>query len=206
MQIKCDICSKDFLRCKGHINRRKHHFCSRQCYKIWRYSTKVKEEINRKIGISHIGKKQYSQYRRKTFYCESCGKEYWRRLGELKRFGSRFCSQSCVGIWLCKNVRKKNTDIENIVSNLLKESNIEFQAQKQIKRIAIVDFLIKGKVVIEADGDYWHSTDKQKEKDIKRDKVLSKMGYIIIRFLGSEIKTNPQKCLKTIKEKCRTSF
>ena len=202
--LNCEICRKEFILSEKRIARRKHHFCSRECYKKWRYSPKVKAEINRKIGLAHTGKLQLKQMKRKVVFCEICGRRIERSLGYFTRKRRRvpysFCSDKCWGIWFYKHCKKKNTDIEQIIANRLKKNNIQYESQKQIGKVAIVDFLIKGKIVIEADGDYWHSLSINREKDRNRDKILSQMGYIILRFLGSKIKERPDECIRTIKE------
>lgn len=65
-----------------------------------------------------------------------------------------------------------------------------------------VDFYItaiyKGKeknVVVECDGHNFHEkTKEQAAKDKQRDRYLARAGYIVIRFTGSEIWSNPDKC------------
>lgn len=65
-----------------------------------------------------------------------------------------------------------------------------------------VDFKL-GNKIIEFDGDYWHSTDKQKKIDIIRDDILNKKGYIIKRIKENEYRLNKVKivndCLEFLK-------
>lgn len=64
------------------------------------------------------------------------------------------------------------------------------------------DFLIctifQGKsyeLVIECDGhDYHEKTKEQARRDKRRDRNMTKAGYIVMRFTGSEIWKNPYKC------------
>lgn len=71
-----------------------------------------------------------------------------------------------------------------------------------------VDFLItvyypkleKGKCfVIECDGYEFHQkTKEQVQKDYERDRLLQANNYEILRFSGSEIYKNPEKCVSCI--------
>ncbi len=95
----------------------------------------------------------------------------------------------------------KDTGIEVILQNFLKELDIEFETQKliKIKPSHSVDLYIPSlNLVIEADGIWWHGHPKfepLKEHQIKqkkRDKIqtekMVKLGYKVLRLWGSEIK------------------
>ena len=47
------------------------------------------------------------------------------------------------------------------------------------------DFIV-GKIIVEIDGERWHSSLEQKERDAKRDAVLSALGYRIYRIPSKE--------------------
>lgn len=89
------------------------------------------------------------------------------------------------------------TDIERIVFNLLVQNKIEFVFQYPIrcKYGYIADFFIpKVNLIIEADGERWHNS----QKDNKRDAVLRKKGFSILRLKGDDIKNNPSQCTELI--------
>jgi len=54
------------------------------------------------------------------------------------------------------------------------------------------------KVGVEVDGHDFHKTKEQRTKDAHRDRVLTKAGWTILRFTGSEIFSNPYKAAKEI--------
>lgn len=68
-------------------------------------------------------------------------------------------------------------------------------------KILSVDFKF-GDKIIEFDGDYWHSKECQKDKDILRDKYLKSNGYKILRIKENEFNNDRvniiNKCLKFI--------
>ena len=55
-----------------------------------------------------------------------------------------------------------------------------------------VDFILKdARLIVELDGYAYHSTPAQLKKDAIRQRYLSRAGYTVIRFTGSEIACNP---------------
>jgi very-short-patch-repair endonuclease len=79
------------------------------------------------------------------------------------------------------NNRNKWTYPERMVAEFLEELNIPFDYNKKILKY-YPDFLVKNNIIIEVDGDRWHSSKEAKEKDSIRDKDLSDNGYIIYRL------------------------
>ena len=58
----------------------------------------------------------------------------------------------------------------------------------------VVDFLINDKFIVEIDGHEWHKTKDQRFSDYKRERHLIRGGFIVIRFMGSEIFIDPRQC------------
>lgn len=62
-----------------------------------------------------------------------------------------------------------------------------------------VDFLVEGRrIVVECDGYDYHKTKEQLLIDCKRQRDLTLQGYQVIRFSGTEINDNPDKCVKEL--------
>lgn len=81
------------------------------------------------------------------------------------------------------------TKLEIIVAAVLGDLEIEYEREKRIGRYSI-DFYVPGKnLVIECDGEYWHSKPKAQEKDARRDAYLVSHGYTIIRLPEADIKS-----------------
>ena len=97
------------------------------------------------------------------------------------------------------------TDIEQIMFDALTKEDIEFVEQFPIrgKYGYIADFLLsKHKIIIECDGEQWH----KKLRDNKRDAVLRKLGYKILRFTGTEIRKDIQTCLTKIRQEINSTL
>lgn len=73
---------------------------------------------------------------------------------------------------------------------------IDFVIQYPIKFSFIIDIAFPDqKLAIELDGDYWHSTKKNRQRDKMKDSILKREGWSIIRILGSDIETDVSKCV-----------
>ena len=66
---------------------------------------------------------------------------------------------------LIYDFRKDMTTLEYSVAKLLKDNNFVYKTEYNIENM-VVDFLLSHKVIIEANGDYWHR--KTKVRDIKK--------------------------------------
>jgi very-short-patch-repair endonuclease len=69
-----------------------------------------------------------------------------------------------------------------------------------------IDFVIEvsgdnSKFAIELDGhDFHEKTKEQAARDRQRERSITKRGYTIIRFTGSEVFSNPRKCVEEVIE------
>jgi len=116
----------------------------------------------------------------------------------------RKMSEAAKGRWHSATYRKKTLDgqqkhwlskeptsIEKKVYSELKERGLLFEKQKLINGKFLVDAYIPSlNLVIEADGDYWHSLDRVVKKDKAENAYLIKCGYDLIRLSEKEINNN----------------
>ena len=106
-----------------------------------------------------------------------------------------------------------DTSIELLLAKNLIKEKIPFVKQLNIDNKFSCDFAVPFyKIIIECDGDYWHANpkiynrkklDKRQKvninRDLFKDKYLSKKGWVILRFFESEIKSNVNRCIDKIK-------
>jgi len=94
------------------------------------------------------------------------------------------------------NRKFKDTSIELKVEEELKRRGINYQKQIPLCNIAVVDFYLpEYRIVIQADGDYWHNLLGAKERDEKQDRVLMFNGFNVYRFWEHEINESIEKCI-----------
>ena len=130
--------------------------------------------------------------------CKVCKRERYVYPREFKYGKGKFCSNRCSAIWNMKYTKKHNTSIEVAIKNELIRRNIPYMEQTPILGIALVDFLLPNKIIIQCDGNYWHSKEKNKGKDIAQDTILFFKGYKVFRFTETEIKKSSSKCVDKI--------
>lgn len=172
---KGGLISKKCLKCGKEINvkkcfKDKSSFCSRNCANT--YNTK---------GRKRTGK---------ILMCKVCNKEFYRNHSAINRKEKKpqYCSQRCRAIASVKKQRKKDTNIEQKLEEILIDLGLlTFEKQKAIQNICLVDFFIPPNICIFADGDYWHSLKKRIEVDKRQNKELIEAGYKVIRIKGKEI-------------------
>ena len=99
------------------------------------------------------------------------------------------------GLLGAKTLSVKNpTSIEVKVYQELKRRGLLFETQKLINGKFLVDaYIPKLNLVIEADGDYWHSLERVKKKDRAENAYLKKCGFNLLRLSGTEIKNDEFK-------------
>jgi len=180
--VICVHCGKPFIVSPSTVKRGK-KYCSRACYN------------QNRTGLTS-GDKHYNWKGGEiTKSCIVCKNDFHARRDQIRRTGAKFCSYNCRSIYNVRyNHGSQNTDIENIIESSLLRLNIPHKKQVAIDGIALVDFLLPGKNIIQCDGDYWHSLPETKERDVRQDASLSLNGYTVLRLRGSAIKKNLPDC------------
>lgn len=101
-----------------------------------------------------------------------------------------------------EDINKINSYIEcNLYMNFIQEtSKYVLQPQGKIAGYR-VDFLVKDtNIVVECDGYEHHKTKEQLTNDCKRQRELTKLGYTIVRFSGTEINSDCKMCVRELIE------
>lgn len=131
---------------------------------------KIPEEIRERMRIGSIGKGK--------------GEKHWnwggKFFGDAVKLGMK-------GLIKQQNM-KEPTSIEKKLYEELKNRGLLFEIQKLINGKFLVDAYIPSlNLVIEADGDYWHSLDRVVKKDRAENSYLIKCGYKLLRLSEHEI-------------------
>lgn len=104
----------------------------------------------------------------------------------------RFCSVACYRRF------KGETRLEAAVRIVLTEATIPFEQEAKVGRWA-VDFLVAGRIVLEADGDYWHQRPGVRERDSRRDAKLARLGYTVVRLSEADVMARPATVLTALR-------
>jgi very-short-patch-repair endonuclease len=110
--------------------------------------------------------------------CKTCGGRF-RVTPSRAGAGAQFCSLACY------RKHTGETMLEARVRMALEDLGIGFTQEYPVLGWAIDFALVPHKVAIEADGDYWHSISI--ERDIRRDAVLERAGWRMVRLSEAEV-------------------
>ncbi len=167
LQQQCCSCQKFFLINVSAV-KKNGNFCSRKC--------------------AGIGK-----FKRTQSQCLTCDKLFFIQTARIKDGEGKFCSRPCYIVYARDEYKKhrKPTSIEIKIYEELTQRGIIFKDQHLINKKFWVDAFVPSKnLIIEADGDYWHSLPRQIGRDISRNAYLLKCGYKLLRLTETEINNN----------------
>jgi len=69
-----------------------------------------------------------------------------------------------------------------------------------------IDLVVQGeksKLAVKCDGDQWHNSIEDKERDFSRERILQRAGWTFQRILGSQYYNNPEKTLARLWNKIK---
>ncbi len=80
------------------------------------------------------------------------------------------------------------SSIEIAVKKVLDSLGENYQHQHRIGKFLVDFYLPDRNLVIEVDGDYWHSLEKNKKKDAKKDQYMKEFQINLVRLKESDIR------------------
>lgn len=96
-------------------------------------------------------------------------------------------------------MQPRETAIESLMYAELERRNVPFVKQQIVDGLYYVDALVPGaRIVVECDGEYWHSLPDAKRRDPKKDKYLKSRGYRVFRFPEAAIHADVKACVDQI--------
>jgi len=102
--------------------------------------------------------------------------------------------------------QSQETTPESLLYAELERRRIPFMRQQPIDGLYVVDALIPGaRIVIECDGDYWHTQPALQKRDKRKDSYLRYRSYIVVRFWESELKENAAACVDRVEAEWENS-
>ena len=163
-------------------------------------------ESNEKNRIAHLGKKATEETKGKQ---SKNNAHYW--LGKKRPemtgakhhlFGKHQTEATKAKLRearLRQRITLKDTKIELKVEAELIKRGINYQKQVPLCKVAIVDFYLpEYRIVIQADGDYWHNRPERIQNDIRQNAVLTFNGFNVYRFWEHDINESVENCINKI--------
>ena len=90
------------------------------------------------------------------------------------------------------------SSIEIKTKEWFEENNIDYEQQFSIENKFVYDFKC-GNVLVEVNGDYWHSIPETIEKDKRKKKLAEENGYEVIYIWETEVNNNDFSSLLLLK-------
>ncbi|GAB3807102.1 hypothetical protein GCM10028798_30920 [Humibacter antri] len=94
---------------------------------------------------------------------------------------------------------RAESGIESILRVALVLAGMRVDVQVRIPGCGRVDLVVNGWLVIETDGDAWHSTRSQRERDRARDAALVLRGMRQHRFGHDQIMNDTDGCVEVVR-------
>lgn len=212
---KCEICDTEFECSKTSTQR----FCSNKCNSEWQKTV--------------VGEKN-PNFTSVKIPCTYCGKEHYVIPCKLKTQENFFCNEKCRQGWYAnvfsqtEEWREKkridavkilesgaisttNSKPQKIIDEILDKNNIKYEREKGLKYYCADNYLIDSQLIIEVQGDYWHSNplkfpdkiNKTQYKRITKDKakhtyIKNKYGIEVLYLWETDIYDNLEMCEKLI--------
>jgi very-short-patch-repair endonuclease len=97
---------------------------------------------------------------------------------EVERLGTRAALRRVIAA----SDGRAQSGLESLVRVRLRSRRVTVTPQVPIRDVGSVDLVVGDRLVIELDGDRWHSTPAQRENDRRRDATLVERGYVVLRY------------------------
>lgn len=94
---------------------------------------------------------------------------------------------------------RAESGLESILRVALVLAGLRVEVQVVIRGVGRVDLVVNGWLVIETDGDSWHSTRSQRERDRARDAALVLRGMRQHRFGHDQIMDDLEGCVEVVR-------
>lgn len=184
---ECEQCGLLFTA-KPH--RADQRFCSHVCMYAYRSAHGFDD------GAQVSGPENSRWKPRVALFCNWCREPYTVPRYRHKR--SRFCSQQCQGSFLARRLQKSVSGAERRFVAFLRSHGLHVETQVQFGHFTLDAWFPGTRIVVEFDGDYWHSIPRVIAKDARKDAALFCAGYSVVRVLQSEFDADPDAVLRRI--------
>ena len=184
VQKECLQCKKQFAY-KKRIYRTERKFCSLKCstdYNIGK-APQIGEEGRKKLMVFlHSRKGKPAVDYDKSVY----------KTPEFK--------EKCRKHRLSQTFLQQDTDIEILLKEAMDRAGIKYEHPYNLDGKFICDFGFPfTKLIVEADGSYWHSLARNKHYDNLKNKYCETHGWRLVRFTDKQIKKEIDYCIDIIK-------
>ncbi len=139
----------------------------------------------------------------KPYDCVICGKEKLFRPYEQRNIESGkqspTCSPQCALALGRRNIKTERTSIEIKMADELGVRGIKYIEQYNLGDKFRLDFLLpEYGIVVECDGDYWHTKPEVAKRDKSKNAYIKACGFSLYRFWEREINADVEACVDIV--------
>jgi len=185
-------------------------------YKLRTYSDSHKgEKTKQKMHDSHLGQKSWSigltkETDERIKRASEKKKGQKRSEEEKQKMREKALSRTNLGPF-------KDTKPELKMKEILTSLNIPFGHQFRLGNHLYDFHILNTNILIEVDGDYWHSNPKKfiklnkiqketKQRDIKNEQLAKDKGFILLRFWEDDILNNAKEVKNILQERISNAY
>jgi len=94
---------------------------------------------------------------------------------------ARFCSRGCY-LWVTESALQRE------VREALDALSVRYDRERRVGRYNVDFYLPDYGAALEVDGEYWHGTERQKQRDSVREPALLSRGLRVLHVLGKRVR------------------
>ena len=132
--------------------------------------------------------------------CLWCGVTYQRPQSYVRHNSRRpkFCSRECNGAYTARYKQNRVSGTEKQFLDRLESCGLRFTRQVRVKHFVVDALCTSQNVVIEFDGEYWHSLEHIKRKDERKSIAVASAGYRLIRVPERSWLDDPEATIRNV--------
>lgn len=174
LTLKCEVCGQPFLVPASRLATAR--FCSRECQAV---------EKTRHAGPTH------PRYEQVELTCQWCGSPFTAKRSRVAKGIARYCSRRCLGSAVSARPDRIVSSLEAAIEGALRLLDVPYVAQKNLGYWAVDFYVPDRNLVIECDGEYWHSRPGTIARDAEKDAWMVARGKRVVRLTEREIRADP---------------
>lgn len=182
VERQCETCGKPIMVRSTETRR----FCSQACMLVWRGPV--------------LREKRYQPETHATFTCEWCGESFEMPRSWVRPNGGRFCSGSCRAAWVAATRQNRVSKVETRFAEMLAGTGLIFERHAAIGHYAVDIYFPDARLIVEFDGEYWHSLPRNAARDKRKDAYAAKHGYRILHVPERTFLDAPDEALRMVRD------
>ena len=186
VSLTCEQCGKAITKAPSGI--KGHTFCGRGCRNRFFWTDAgIRGKLIASIKASPSVRSEGRREQLKAALARHGYSQGFRDKVRAKRMEQRFPT--------------KMTSIEKALHDAFRAAGIAFEMHRTMFGRYQPDFVMDGpRLIVQADGDYWHGTEPAKARDRAFNRAARADGWCVIRLREKDIKGNLPACLRRVRK------